>query len=46
MDDGHSAEAPLRVKCPASIAEEVIERQAMTQHVRACQATVNKRFKQ
>ena len=44
-DDGYAAEAPLRVKCPASIAEEV-ERQAMTQRVRARQETVNKRFKQ
>ena len=44
-DDGYSAEAPLRVKCQESIAEEV-ERQAMAQRVRARQETVNKRFKQ
>ena len=44
-DDGYSAEAPLRVKCAVSMAEEV-ERQAMAQRVRARQETVNKRFKQ
>ena len=45
MDDGYAAEAPLRVKCPASIAEPV-ERAAMTQRVRSRHETVNKRFKQ
>ena len=44
-DDGYAAEAPLRVKCPASIAEPV-ERAAMTQRVRSRHETVNKRFKQ
>jgi len=33
------------VKCPSSIAEPV-EREAMTQRVRYCYETVNKRFKQ
>ncbi len=44
-DDGYDGEAPLRVKCPNSIAVPV-ERQKMMGIVRRRQETVNRRFKQ
>ncbi len=44
-DDGYVGEAPLRVKCPASVTIEK-ERLKVMNRVRSRQETINKRFKQ
>lgn len=44
-DDGYNGEAPLRIKCPASITEPK-EKERMAKRVRNRHETVNKRFKQ